>query len=331
MEDEGMRHALTPEGWEHLPTRISNALQKAGFETPAEAGEKTNAELLLEQGVGMKGLADLRTFLSVEDQWENTIETQEETTDDEDEMSFTKNMVPGDTAARLQGIGSGGRLNDYDFTTTAYPEFSEIRLLEGGGGPGGMEAIFKCDLKGARIAIFNPYRHEWATVDLTGRGDTRRSAPVEEKAPVEENHSGSDFQCRHGEDLNSPCDKCDLEAMADGMSLAEEAAAPLEEAVADGGPETSEDAPVADSGLLQDASRDLPEDFPETAEVKADEELFNEFSSISNHIRALRSVVQNDMEVTRDEVEEWNQLAQEIQDRLEKVRGRVIDHLMSCE
>jgi hypothetical protein len=53
----------------------------------------------------------------------------------------------------------------------------EIRITHNGGGPGGMEVIYSCTREGIKISVFNPYRHEWSTVNqeaITNHGDTRK-------------------------------------------------------------------------------------------------------------------------------------------------------------
>lgn len=49
-----------------------------------------------------------------------------------------------------------------------------IRLTVMSGGPDYMEAIIKCHADGAQLSVFNPFRHEWAVVNLKGLGDTRK-------------------------------------------------------------------------------------------------------------------------------------------------------------
>lgn len=59
---------------------------------------------------------------------------------------------------------------------TAHPTsiHQEVRATLNGGGPGGIELIAYADAEGASIAVWNPFRHEWARVNLVGLGDTSR-------------------------------------------------------------------------------------------------------------------------------------------------------------
>lgn len=57
----------------------------------------------------------------------------------------------------------------------AYPStHGEIRLVQTGGGPGGIEFIVDCSEEGASLAVWNPFRHEWAVLKMVGMGDSRR-------------------------------------------------------------------------------------------------------------------------------------------------------------
>lgn len=55
-------------------------------------------------------------------------------------------------------------------------ERQEIRFTHLGGGPGGMEVIFEASVHGVAVKIWNPARHEWATINdasILYHGDTR--------------------------------------------------------------------------------------------------------------------------------------------------------------
>jgi NADH dehydrogenase FAD-containing subunit len=58
---------------------------------------------------------------------------------------------------------------------TAHPTsvHQEVRVTLNGGGPGGIELIAHADEDGASIAIWNPFRNEWARVNLVSLGSTR--------------------------------------------------------------------------------------------------------------------------------------------------------------
>lgn len=46
----------------------------------------------------------------------------------------------------------------------------------------------------------------------------------------------------------------------------------------------------------------------DTVRIKADQELFYKIHEISNRIKTLSSIVQNDMLVTKEDIDEWNNI-----------------------
>lgn len=56
--------------------------------------------------------------------------------------------------------------------------WQEVRLSYLAGGPGGAEFVVDVDETGATLKVWNPYRHEWASLQLPGHGDSRKP-PVE--------------------------------------------------------------------------------------------------------------------------------------------------------
>lgn len=58
--------------------------------------------------------------------------------------------------------------------------YQELRISMLGGGPRGLEFIVKADVNGTELAVWNPWRNEWATVALQG---SSFGAAAADKAP----------------------------------------------------------------------------------------------------------------------------------------------------
>lgn len=68
-------------------------------------------------------------------------------------------------------------VHDAQITTRATrgPDWHELRFSLEGGGPCGAETIVFCDREGVQISVWNPWRNEWATVNLKGHGEISRT------------------------------------------------------------------------------------------------------------------------------------------------------------
>lgn len=53
---------------------------------------------------------------------------------------------------------------------------SELRITVDGGGPWRQEFIVNADEEKTQLAVWNPWRQEWATVDLAGHGERTSDA-----------------------------------------------------------------------------------------------------------------------------------------------------------
>jgi hypothetical protein len=53
--------------------------------------------------------------------------------------------------------------------------------------------------------------------------------------------------------------------------------------------------------------------------VKTSEELFNKFKTLSLSVRNLASIVQNDMEITTDQLTEWEVVAQRVREEFDNL------------
>ncbi|KKL60438.1 hypothetical protein LCGC14_2205340 [marine sediment metagenome] len=51
----------------------------------------------------------------------------------------------------------------------------QVRIIVEPGGPKRLEFTIKADQKSTRLSVWNPFRREWATVELIGQGDSCRA------------------------------------------------------------------------------------------------------------------------------------------------------------
>jgi type II secretory pathway pseudopilin PulG len=67
--------------------------------------------------------------------------------------------------------------------------FQEIRFSADGGGPGGMEVIFHTSERGLEIKVWDPFKHQWITVNADAfreHGDTRNwEGPFRAGGPID--------------------------------------------------------------------------------------------------------------------------------------------------
>lgn len=170
--------------------------------------------------------------------------------------------------------------------------FSEVRLSQAEGGPAAMEVVFKATEHGTQMSVWNPLRQEWAVLELHAPQAHQQDKP-DCMAPAEENIP--EMRCLHGNPLlqEPRCEGCIEEDVLDGVPLY----------VAEG------------------------KEFPDHFTVTPNDNLFNEIGTLANHVRTLRSIVQNEMTLTREEFEEWNREAVNLQAGIERWRQNVISHV----
>ena len=64
--------------------------------------------------------------------------------------------------------------------------------------------------------------------------------------------------------------------------------------------------------------------------VKANENLFNEFEDLSLRIGEMKSIVQNDMEITEEDISDFSERMNEISTRIYDLTYKVVTHINKC-